>query len=160
MCCVNDLQCWANICSSFSQRTKRESPVCLCASGFVIKNELRTPIPLFMCFSMESSPPTQSAPLSSVLPTSGLPESMTVGECLTFLYLSASYCLSLSVSSSLFSDWFCGFCHVIITISWAQLSNIFAKEQSWPRAIMKTHCINQGLNMLTYQGGSQFTWMI
>lgn len=37
--------------------------------------------PLFICFSMESSPPTQSAPVSSVLQTSGLPESMTVGEC-------------------------------------------------------------------------------
>uniref|UniRef100_A0AAQ6ADK7 Sorting nexin 29 n=1 Tax=Amphiprion ocellaris TaxID=80972 RepID=A0AAQ6ADK7_AMPOC len=37
-------------------------------------------IPLFICFSMESSPPTHSAPLSNVLPTSGLPESMTVVE--------------------------------------------------------------------------------
>uniref|UniRef100_A0A8D3CWZ7 Sorting nexin 29 n=1 Tax=Scophthalmus maximus TaxID=52904 RepID=A0A8D3CWZ7_SCOMX len=36
--------------------------------------------PLFTCCSMESSPPTESAPLSSVLPTSGLPESMTVVE--------------------------------------------------------------------------------
>ncbi|XP_071319555.1 sorting nexin-29 isoform X2 [Trachinotus anak] len=33
-----------------------------------------------LTFNMESSPPTQSAPLSSVLPTSGLPESMTVVE--------------------------------------------------------------------------------
>uniref|UniRef100_A0A8C6PE38 Sorting nexin 29 n=1 Tax=Nothobranchius furzeri TaxID=105023 RepID=A0A8C6PE38_NOTFU len=38
---------------------------------------------LFMFhFSMESSPPAQAAPLSSLLPTSGLPETMTVGECL------------------------------------------------------------------------------
>ncbi|XP_074476730.1 sorting nexin-29 [Sebastes fasciatus] len=33
-----------------------------------------------LTFNMESSPPTQSVPLSSVLPTSGLPESMTVVE--------------------------------------------------------------------------------
>lgn len=33
-----------------------------------------------LTLNMESSPPTQSAPLSSVLPTSGLPESMTVVE--------------------------------------------------------------------------------
>ncbi|XP_031153854.1 sorting nexin-29 [Sander lucioperca] len=33
-----------------------------------------------LTFNMESSPPTKSAPLSSVLPTSGLPESMTVVE--------------------------------------------------------------------------------
>ncbi|XP_034717337.1 sorting nexin-29 [Etheostoma cragini] len=33
-----------------------------------------------LTFNMESSPPTTSAPLSSVLPTSGLPESMTVVE--------------------------------------------------------------------------------
>ncbi|KAK9530671.1 hypothetical protein VZT92_012159 [Zoarces viviparus] len=33
-----------------------------------------------LTFNMESSPPTQSAPLSGVLPTSGLPESMTVVE--------------------------------------------------------------------------------
>uniref|UniRef100_UPI0037E7A738 sorting nexin-29 n=1 Tax=Semicossyphus pulcher TaxID=241346 RepID=UPI0037E7A738 len=33
-----------------------------------------------LTFSMESSPPVQSAPLSSSLPTSGLPESMTVVE--------------------------------------------------------------------------------
>uniref|UniRef100_A0A4W6BST9 Sorting nexin 29 n=1 Tax=Lates calcarifer TaxID=8187 RepID=A0A4W6BST9_LATCA len=33
-----------------------------------------------LTFNMESSPPTQSAPLSSALPTSGLPESMTVVE--------------------------------------------------------------------------------
>ncbi|AWP17389.1 putative sorting nexin-29 [Scophthalmus maximus] len=33
-----------------------------------------------LTFNMESSPPTESAPLSSVLPTSGLPESMTVVE--------------------------------------------------------------------------------
>uniref|UniRef100_A0A671V799 Sorting nexin 29 n=1 Tax=Sparus aurata TaxID=8175 RepID=A0A671V799_SPAAU len=44
------------------------------------EERIKYPIPLFMCFSMESSPPTQSAPLSSVLPTSGLPESMTVVE--------------------------------------------------------------------------------
>uniref|UniRef100_A0A8C6PEM6 Sorting nexin 29 n=1 Tax=Nothobranchius furzeri TaxID=105023 RepID=A0A8C6PEM6_NOTFU len=36
---------------------------------------------LFMFhFSMESSPPAQAAPLSSLLPTSGLPETMTVAE--------------------------------------------------------------------------------
>ncbi|XP_072228988.1 sorting nexin-29 [Leuresthes tenuis] len=35
---------------------------------------------LQLTFNMESSPPAQSAPLSSVLPTSGLPESMTVVE--------------------------------------------------------------------------------
>lgn len=33
-----------------------------------------------LTFNMESSPPTQSTPLSAVLPTSGLPESMTVVE--------------------------------------------------------------------------------
>ncbi|XP_022598833.1 sorting nexin-29 isoform X1 [Seriola dumerili] len=33
-----------------------------------------------LTFNMESSPPTQPAPISSVLPTSGLPESMTVVE--------------------------------------------------------------------------------
>ncbi|XP_040032568.2 sorting nexin-29 isoform X1 [Gasterosteus aculeatus] len=33
-----------------------------------------------LSFSMESSPPAQAAPLSRVLPTSGLPESMTVVE--------------------------------------------------------------------------------
>ncbi|XP_028263300.1 sorting nexin-29 isoform X2 [Parambassis ranga] len=33
-----------------------------------------------LTFNMESSPPMQSAPLSSMLPTSGLPESMTVVE--------------------------------------------------------------------------------
>ncbi|XP_008295904.1 sorting nexin-29 [Stegastes partitus] len=33
-----------------------------------------------LTFNMESSPPTHSAPLSTVLPTSGLPESMTVVE--------------------------------------------------------------------------------
>ncbi|XP_039644143.1 sorting nexin-29 isoform X2 [Perca fluviatilis] len=33
-----------------------------------------------LTFNMESSPPTKSAPLSGVLPTSGLPESMTVVE--------------------------------------------------------------------------------
>ncbi|XP_034414363.1 sorting nexin-29 [Cyclopterus lumpus] len=33
-----------------------------------------------LTLNMESSPPTQSAPLSSVLPTSGLPEAMTVVE--------------------------------------------------------------------------------
>ncbi|XP_032357395.1 sorting nexin-29 [Etheostoma spectabile] len=33
-----------------------------------------------LTFNMESSPPTTSAPLSSVMPTSGLPESMTVVE--------------------------------------------------------------------------------
>ncbi|XP_078136172.1 sorting nexin-29 isoform X2 [Sander vitreus] len=33
-----------------------------------------------LTFNMESSPPAKSAPLSSVLPTSGLPESMTVVE--------------------------------------------------------------------------------
>uniref|UniRef100_A0A1A7WX64 Sorting nexin 29 n=2 Tax=Iconisemion striatum TaxID=60296 RepID=A0A1A7WX64_9TELE len=33
-----------------------------------------------LTFNMESSPPAQSAPLSSVLPTSGLPETMTVVE--------------------------------------------------------------------------------
>nr|XP_046232148.1 sorting nexin-29 isoform X2 [Scatophagus argus] len=33
-----------------------------------------------LTFNMESSPPTLSAPLASVLPTSGLPESMTVVE--------------------------------------------------------------------------------
>lgn len=47
---------------------------------------------------MESSPPTQTAPLSSVLPTSGLPESMTVGECFSFFHLSASYYFSLSLA--------------------------------------------------------------
>ncbi|KAM4525106.1 sorting nexin-29 isoform 1-T2 [Odontesthes bonariensis] len=35
---------------------------------------------LQLTFNMEYSPPAQSAPLSSVLPTSGLPESMTVVE--------------------------------------------------------------------------------
>lgn len=35
------------------------------------------------CLRMESSPLPQSGPISSVLQTSGLPESMTVGECLS-----------------------------------------------------------------------------
>nr|XP_054604990.1 sorting nexin-29 isoform X3 [Nothobranchius furzeri] len=33
-----------------------------------------------LTFTMESSPPAQAAPLSSLLPTSGLPETMTVAE--------------------------------------------------------------------------------
>lgn len=42
-----------------------------------------TPTGFLLCFSMESSPPPQPDPVSSVLRTSRLPESMTVGECLS-----------------------------------------------------------------------------
>lgn len=77
---------------SFSHRTKQASLVSVllcCSLSFLYKNESKHLIPLCMCFSMESSPPMQSAPLCSVLPTSGLPESMTVGECLCFFDLAS-----------------------------------------------------------------------
>lgn len=157
MCCVKDLQFCAKISSSFSQRTEKASVVSMlvcCSLRFLYKNELWTkmnweyPIPLFMCFSMESSPPTQSAPLSSVLPTSGLPESMTVGECLTFFYLSASYYFALSVSPSLCSDRFFGLCHVIITINAAE--QYLCTGTNLTQSNYEAHSINHGLNTLNY----------
>lgn len=55
----------------------------------------KTP-PLFLCVSMEPSPLTVPGALTCLPPTSGLPESMTVGECFSFphLSLSVSWCHS------------------------------------------------------------------
>ncbi|XP_075949420.1 sorting nexin-29 isoform X1 [Anarhichas minor] len=55
--------------AAFPAQRESTGPVGNCESS-------RSPL----TFNMESSPPTQSAPLSGVLPTSGLPESMTVVE--------------------------------------------------------------------------------
>lgn len=59
-----------------------------------------TPTGFLLCFSMESSPPPQPDPVSSVLQTSGLPESMTVGEC-----------LSVTLSLPLWTSRFCVMIH-------------------------------------------------
>uniref|UniRef100_A0A8C2YYD4 Sorting nexin 29 n=1 Tax=Cyclopterus lumpus TaxID=8103 RepID=A0A8C2YYD4_CYCLU len=67
------LQLRANYSSDLVTGLKQAS-LASAASSFFIKMNCE------MCCSMESSPPTQSAPLSSVLPTSGLPEAMTVVE--------------------------------------------------------------------------------
>lgn len=78
-----------------------------------------------VCFSMEPSPPTQPAPVSSVLQASGLPESMTVGE-----YVSLRPAVSVFfISLSLRKNRFCvmnhrNFCHM-----WTSSNN------SRPRAI-------------------------